>query len=40
MHGCRYRAEVSCERMNGMLDRALAPVIDQPPELALVWDGP
>ncbi len=34
-HGCLYLAEVSCERMNRMLDRALVvPVIDQPPELA------
>ena len=34
-HGCLYLAEVSCERMNRMLDRALVvPVIDQPEELA------
>jgi hypothetical protein len=34
-HGCLYLAEVSCERMNRMLDRALVvPTIDQPPELA------
>lgn len=34
-HGCLYLAEVSCERMNRMLDRALVvPVIDQPPGLA------
>lgn len=34
-HGCLYLAEVSCERMNRMLDRALVvPVIDQPTELA------
>jgi len=34
-HGCLYLAEVSCERMNRMLDRALVvPVIDQPVELA------
>lgn len=34
-HGCLYLAEVSCERMNRMLDRALVvPVIDQPRELA------
>ncbi len=34
-HGCLYLAEVSCERMNRMLDRALVvPVIDQPAELA------
>lgn len=40
-HGCLYLAEVSCERMNRMLDRALVvPVIDQPPELAFFGDGP
>lgn len=34
-HGCLYLAEVSCERMNRMLDRALVvPIIDQPPGLA------
>jgi Domain of unknown function (DUF1998) len=34
-HGCLYLAEVSCERMNRMLDRALVvPVIDQPDQLA------
>lgn len=34
-HGCLYLAEVSCERMNRMLDRALVvPVIDQPAALA------
>lgn len=34
-HGCLYLAEVSCERMNRMLDRALVvPVIDQPAQLA------
>jgi hypothetical protein len=39
-HGCLYLAEVSCERMNRMLDRALVvPVIDQPPELAFFGDG-
>lgn len=38
-HGCLYLAEVSCERMNRMLDRALVvPVIDQPPELAFFGD--
>ena len=38
-HGCLYLAEVSCERMNRMLDRALVvPVIDQPPELAFFRD--
>ncbi len=39
-HGCLYLAEVSCERMNRMLDRALVvPVIDQPPELAFFGDA-
>jgi hypothetical protein len=34
-HGCLYLAEVSCERMNRMLDRALVvPIIDQDPQLA------
>lgn len=38
-HGCLYLAEVSCERMNRMLDRALVvPVIDQPAELAFFGD--
>lgn len=38
-HGCLYLAEVSCERMNRMLDRALVvPIIDQPPELAFFGD--
>jgi hypothetical protein len=38
-HGCLYLAEVSCERMNRMLDRALVvPVIDQPSELAFFGD--
>ena len=38
-HGCLYLAEVSCERMNRMLDRALVvPVIDQPRELAFFGD--
>ncbi len=38
-HGCLYLAEVSCERMNRMLDRALlVPVIDQDPALAF-FDG-
>lgn len=38
-HGCLYLAEVSCERMNRMLDRALVvPVIDQPRELAFFAD--
>jgi hypothetical protein len=40
-HGCLYLAEVSCERMNRMLDRALVvPVIDQPPELAYFGEPP
>lgn len=40
-HGCLYLAEVSCERMNRMLDRALVvPIIDQPPELAFFGDAP
>jgi Domain of unknown function (DUF1998) len=40
-HGCLYLAEVSCERMNRMLDRALVvPVIDQPPELAFFAEPP
>lgn len=39
-HGCLYLAEVSCERMNRMLDRALVvPVIDQPAELAFFGAG-
>lgn len=39
-HGCLYLAEVSCERMNRMLDRSLVvPVIDQPPELAFFGDA-
>ena len=39
-HGCLYLAEVSCERMNRMLDRALVvPIIDQPPELAFFGDA-
>lgn len=39
-HGCLYLAEVSCERMNRMLDRALVvPVIDQPPALAFFGAG-
>ena len=34
-HGCLYLAEVSCERMNRILDRALVvPTIDHPPSLA------
>lgn len=38
-HGCLYLAEVSCERMNRMLDRALVvPVIDQPLGLAFFGD--
>jgi hypothetical protein len=38
-HGCLYLAEVSCERMNRMLDRALVvPIIDQPSELAFFGD--
>jgi len=38
-HGCLYLAEVSCERMNRMLDRALVvPIIDQPAELAFFGD--
>ncbi|MBK7539404.1 MAG: DUF1998 domain-containing protein [Myxococcales bacterium] len=38
-HGCLYLAEVSCERMNRMLDRALVvPVIDQPSALAFFAD--
>jgi hypothetical protein len=40
-HGCLYLAEVSCERMNRMLDRALVvPIIDQPSELAFFGDVP
>lgn len=40
-HGCLYLAEVSCERMNRMLDRALVvPVIDQPPELSFFGEPP
>jgi hypothetical protein len=39
-HGCLYLAEVSCERMNRMLDRALVvPVIDQDPALAFFEDA-
>ncbi|HEU4734844.1 MAG TPA: DUF1998 domain-containing protein [Kofleriaceae bacterium] len=39
-HGCLYLAEVSCERMNRMLDRALVvPIIDQPSELAFFGDA-
>jgi hypothetical protein len=40
-HGCLYLAEVSCERMNRMLDRALVVnVIDQPRELAFFAGRP